>query len=141
MIGQAALLALVFGAAPAPPDPGEQGAVVRRIAATAALAAEEYRLGIRDGKVVAAAEVGEARLFLAEARRTAGLLPLDAAPATIADIDTLIALVSRSAPPDSVSARVRQLGASLAARYGVSLEEIPEQTPRLAEGAAVYQTQ
>jgi hypothetical protein len=126
IIGRAAILALALGTLSASADPGDQGATVRRIAATAALAAEEYRLGVRDGKVVAPAEVEEARLFLTEARRTAGLLPLDSGPATIADIDTLIALVSRSAPPDSVSTRVRQLGAGLAARYGVSLEEIPE---------------
>lgn len=141
IIGRAAILALALGTPSASADPGDQGATVRRIAATAALAAEEYRLGVRDGKVVAPAEVEEARLFLTEARRTAGLLPLDSGPATIADIDTLIALVSRSAPPDSVSTRVRQLGASLAARYGVSLEEIPERTPVAAEGAAVYQAQ
>ena len=49
-------------------------AIVRRVAATATLAAQEYRIGVVDGRVVAAAEVEEARLFLEEARRSAAAL-------------------------------------------------------------------
>jgi hypothetical protein len=48
---------------------------VRRAAATAQLAAQEYRIGVADGRIVAQAEVDEARLFLQESRRAAASLP------------------------------------------------------------------
>ena len=38
--------------------------MARRVAATAQLAAQEYRVGVVDGRVVAKAEVEEAALFL-----------------------------------------------------------------------------
>ena len=63
---------------------------VRRVAATAALAAQEYRVGIRDGKVIAAAEVAEAKLFLTEARRAALLLPPPGGREVVSAIDGLI---------------------------------------------------
>lgn len=128
-------------ATPTGPEQGDQAAAVRRIAATAALAAQEYGTGVRDGKVIAPAEVEEARLFLTEARRTAGLLPLDAGKSTIASIDGLAAMIGRAAPADSVAARARQLGSALASQFGVSLDEIPERTPLLAHGADLYQAE
>src|SRR5215204_2678240 len=67
---------------------------VRRVAATAQLAAQEYRVGIVNGRVVAQAEVDEARLFLQESRRSAALLPVEFRSSTISAIDSLIALVS-----------------------------------------------
>ncbi|HEX2217701.1 MAG TPA: hypothetical protein VHG35_02785, partial [Gemmatimonadales bacterium] len=48
---------------PAAPAQG-LAATVRRVAATATLAAQEYRIGVVGGSLVAAAEVEEARLFL-----------------------------------------------------------------------------
>ena len=42
----------------------DRAPVARRIAATAQLAAQEYRVGVIDGRVVAKAEVEEAQLFL-----------------------------------------------------------------------------
>jgi hypothetical protein len=53
----------------------DQAPLVRRVAATAQLAAQEYRLGVSAGHVVSPAEVDEARLFLQESRRSAVLLP------------------------------------------------------------------
>jgi high-affinity iron transporter len=114
---------------------------VRRLATTTALAAEEYGIGIRNGKVVAPAEVEEARLFLTEARRTAALLPPEAGRATIAAVDSLLAMVARTAPPDSVAERARLLGVALASQFGITLDEIPEQPPPIARGAAIFQTQ
>ncbi len=132
----AALLALPLAG---PQD--DQTATVRRIAATTALAAQEYRLGVKDGRVVLAPEVDEARLFLTEARRTAGLLPLEAGREAIADLDRLLAMVGRTAPPDSVTGLARAISASLALRFNISLDEIPARTPALSMGAGVYQTQ
>jgi len=113
-------------------------AVVRRVAATATLAAQEYRIGVVDGRVVAPAEVEEARLFLEEARRSAEGLPSDSETDPVATLDSLLALVKRLGPPDTLDARVRALAAGLATRYGVSLDELPARTPDLAQGAEVY---
>jgi high-affinity iron transporter len=114
--------------------------LVRRVAATAQLAAQEYRIGVVNGRVVAQAEVDEARLFLEAARRTAGELPADGGRPAIASIDSVLQLVARLAPPDTVAARVRALSAGLAERFHVTLDEIPTRPPDLARGAAVYQS-
>jgi high-affinity iron transporter len=130
-----------------PPAPLQQvalaqdgAAAVRRVAATAILAAQEYRIGVVDGRVVAPAEVEEARLFLEEARRSAGGMPLDSATNPVATLDSLLALVKRLVPPDTLDARVRALTAGLAERYGVSLDELPARTPDLAHGAELYRS-
>jgi len=119
--------------------PRDQTPVARRVAATAQLAAQEYRTGVVDGRVVAKAEVEEATLFLQEARRSAALLKPDAGPAATADIDALLHLVSATAPPDSLDARVRALNEGLVRRLGITLDEFPAVTPSLSRGAEVYQ--
>ncbi len=117
------------------PDPAP---AVRRLAATATLAAQEYALGVSDGRVILAAEVEEARLFLIEARRSAEQLPPEWAGATTRELDSLVALVDRVAPPDEVAGRVRRLTSTLAAGLGVALDEIPARAPVLARGEEVY---
>jgi high-affinity iron transporter len=123
------------------PEQADPGPTVRRIAATTALAAQEYGAGVRDGKVIAPAEVEEAKLFLLEARRSAGLLPPEAGKATLTELNALLAMVSRTGPADSVAVRARQIGAVLGTRFGVSLDQIPEQPPTVARAAEVYQRQ
>ncbi|MBA3317956.1 MAG: FTR1 family protein [Gemmatimonadales bacterium] len=117
----------------------DPGAIVRRVAASSILAAQEYRIGVVDGQVVAPAEVEEARLFLEEARRSAGGLPPDPASQPGATLDSLLALVKRLGPPETLDARVRDLAAGLSARYGVPLDELPARPPDLVRGAEVYQ--
>jgi high-affinity iron transporter len=117
----------------------DRAPVARRVAATAQLAAQEYRIGVADGRVVAKAEVEEAHLFLQEARRSAALLPPEAGRPASAEIDTLLALVKRTAPADSLDLHVRSLAAGLSQRLGVTLDELPAQTPSLARGAEIYQ--
>ncbi len=132
---------LLSALAPAPVQQAATGldsaAVVRRVAATATLAAQEYTIGVVNGAVVAAAEVEEARLFLEEARRSAGTLPGDGATA-VATLDSLLALVHRHGPADSLATRVRLLAAGLSQRYGVALDQAPERTPDLAQGGEIY---
>src|SRR4051812_37279330 len=111
---------------------------VRRVAATAQLASQEYRVGIVNGRIVAQAEVDEAGLFLQESRRSAGLLPAQFRLSTISAIDSLIALVSASGSPDSVDARVRRLTTSLSTDLGVPLDQVPPEAPSLARGADVF---
>jgi len=133
--------AALLSSAPAAPPETQQATTIRRIATSASLAAEEYAVGIVGGKVVAPAEVEEARLFLQEARRSAGLLPPDVSRGVVGELDALIAMVARTAPPDSVGARARALSAALAAKFGVVLEEVPVTAPVLSAGSLVYQTQ
>jgi len=116
-------------------------AVARRIAASTQLAAQEYRIGVRNGKIVADAEVEEARLFLTEAKRSAKLLPGTTAASTTRQLEALLALVGRTGAPDSVDAGVRALGADMAKALGVSLDEVPSRTPSLARGAEIWQQQ
>jgi len=112
---------------------------VRRIASTAVLAAQEYRLGVVDGKVVLTAEVEEAVLFFTEASRTALELPGDAAEETRRTLADLVHLVETTGSPDTVSARTARLVAGLAERFGVDVDAIPADPPSLAQGARVYQ--
>ncbi|MDQ3223733.1 MAG: FTR1 family protein [Gemmatimonadota bacterium] len=122
--------------APAPPDPAP---LVRRLAATAQLAAQEYRIGIVDGRVVSSAEVEEARLFLQESRRSGEALPAEFSGRAVAMIDSVIALVDGTGSPDSIDARVARLTSTISAGLGVTLDEMPGETPSLARGAEVYQ--
>lgn len=117
----------------------DRAPVARRVAATAQLAAQEYRTGVANGRVVAKAEVEEATLFLQEARRSAVLLPGEAGKAAAGDVDELLHLVGTTAPPDSLDAHVRALTSGLARRLGITLDELPAATPSLARGAEVYQ--
>ncbi|HET8649722.1 MAG TPA: FTR1 family protein [Gemmatimonadales bacterium] len=111
---------------------------VRRLAASAQLGAQEYRVGVVDGQVVAKEEVAEARLFLTEARRNASLLPLAESKPAVAQIDSVLAMIDAVAPPDSVAARVSALAHGLSQRLGIELEQIPASAPALAMGARVY---
>ena len=117
-----------------------QAPVVRRLAATAQLAAQEYRIGIVDGRVVSQAEIDEARLFLRESRRSAALLPAPERSEIVREVDSLLHLVDRGVAPDSLDTRVKRLAASLSRRFAVPLDEIPSETPSLVRGASVYQT-
>ena len=133
LLGAALLATPQQTAAPADPAP-----LVRRLAATAQLAAQEYRVGLVDGRVVSQAEVDEARLFLQESRRAAADLPDRISARMTAGIDSVIALVARLASPDSVDAHVRRLTSTLSSELGIRLDEIPTHPPSLARGAEVY---
>lgn len=141
LIGVAQLL-LLLNASPSPQQPAgdDPAPMVRRVANTAKLAAEEYRAGVRNGRIVASNEVDEARLFLAEARRSAALLPASQSRGAIASIDSIVALVDAVAPADTLEARAERLATALARRLGVTLDETPTIAPSLARGADVYRT-
>jgi high-affinity iron transporter len=122
-----------------PASAGDLAPVVQRIATTVQLAAQEYRIGVSGGRVVMAAEVEEAGLFLAEARRTAERLPPESSRPTISALDEMIAAVNRTADPDSLAVAARTLTSGLAERYGVDVDQVPASAPPLARGAQVYQ--
>ena len=133
----AALLVAAVSAAPLAAQ-GEPAPAVRRLASTALLAAQEYAIGVRGGRIVMAAEVDEAKLFLKESRRSAESLSAPERDRMIAALDSVIALVNATGSPDSVSRRVRELTAGLAERTGIELDELPARTPAVARGAEVY---
>jgi high-affinity iron transporter len=143
MLLTALVLTAFASPAQAPPPTaqpsGPEIASARRVAATANLAAEEYRLGVRGGQVIAAPEVEEARLFLAEARRNASRLPMEVSGEITARIDSLLAMVNAVASPDSIDRRVSVLVDGLARRLGITLDEVPTERPSLARGREVYQ--
>jgi high-affinity iron transporter len=111
---------------------------VRRAAATAQLAAQEYRVGVDGGRIVAQAEVDEARLFLQESRRAAASLPSRTGIAPASAVDSLLALVAAVAPPDSIDVAVRAFASALAGHYNVVLDQLPAKAPSLAGGAQIY---
>jgi high-affinity iron transporter len=137
-VGLAVLTILAFPLQQEPTQ--DQVTVVRRLAATAQLAAQEYRIGIANGRVVSQAEVDEARLFLQESRRSAALLSGPTRLQTIREVDSLIRLIEGLAAPETLDVRVKQLGDSLTARFGIVLDEIPAQAPSVARGAEVYRS-
>jgi high-affinity iron transporter len=113
---------------------------VRRIATTSRLAAEEYALGVVDGKIVLAPEVEEARLFFGEAKKSVAALP--PAPRVRADatIDSLLAIIDRLGPADSLKGVVERMIAGLSAELGVTLAERPDAPPSLVRGEAIYRS-
>jgi high-affinity iron transporter len=135
ILGYAAILLLAQG----PSADSVTTAQARRIAASAQLAAQEYRIGVVDGRVVLAAEVDEARLFLGEAKRAAASLPASVSTTTIAELDRALAVVAATGLPDSIDAAVSRLSAHLRDGLNIVLVEIPTRTPSLARGLAVYQ--
>jgi high-affinity iron transporter len=58
----------------------------------------------------------------------------------VAEIDSIILLVDRTGAPDSVEAQVRRLTSRIASELGITLDDVPRQTPSLARGAEVYQS-
>lgn len=130
------------------PDPAASQAprpdsaqVLRRVATTARLAAEEYGLGVRGGVVVLAPEVDEAKLFLAEARKAAGLLPAGHSVPTVEALARIIAQVEQTGSPDSVQRDVEALVQGLARAMQVTIDEVPAAAPSLARGESIYRRQ
>ena len=117
----------------------ETAATARRVAGTALLAAQEYRLGVQDGRIIAAPEVEEAKLFLEEARRAAGRLPAPVGAETVAGLDSIAALIERTGNPDVVSRDVSRLLERISTGLGITLDEIPSDPPSLARGREIYQ--
>src|SRR5690348_17984477 len=91
--------------------------VARRIVAATSLAAKEYATGVpaHGGRVVAPAEVDEARQFLDGARAEVAGLPTAVRAAADSGLVALRALIGRVAPPDSVAERAATLVQRIAA--------------------------
>jgi len=141
VVGLLILLEQVWIGALAAQTPGsEVAAAARRVAAIAQLAADEYALGVSGGRIVAAAEVEEARLFLAEARRNATRLPPATSQPVVAMLTAMESMVGRTAEPDSVTRMVKTLLLKLTSDLKLALDEIPAEPPSLSRGREIYQS-
>src|SRR5574341_1399769 len=111
--------------------------LARRVADVASLAMDEYQLGFQGGRVTSPVEVQEARLFLEEAKRSAGRLPPRAVGPALALLDTLLSGVEAHQPVEQLRPRVDALRAHLASVLGVKQDPLPTQAPSLARGGAL----
>lgn len=111
--------------------------IARRVAAVATLAVEEYRLGVRDGRIVQAAEYEESVLFLQNARADAAGLPPEAAPVVVARLDSMLLTVNRVGDPGRLVDLVAAMRDDLERDLGVTLDPPPSAAPSLATGEAV----
>lgn len=124
-----------------PPRAVDSVQVVRRVATSAKLAAEEYELGVKAGKVVQAGEVEEARLFLGEARKAAAMLPPSVAASAVGDLTRMIETVDQVGAPDSLRTAVARMVDGLASALHVTVDEYPNEAPSLARGETIYRGQ
>jgi high-affinity iron transporter len=119
----------------------DSAAIARRIAASVQLAAQEYRIGVVKGRVVAPSEVEEAKTFLSNAIQSAKLLPPTAAAATTTEIDRMRQLVVQLGSPDSVDVLARVAMDVLSHQVGVVLVVMPDGVPSLVRGAQLYRAE
>jgi high-affinity iron transporter len=113
-------------------------AVARRIATVSAIAVDEYALGVANGRVISAAELEEARLFLGEAVKLAGGLPPATQAEALATLERLREGAERLDDPASLRAAVDSLRTLLAAGLGITLDPLPSSPVSLERGADVY---
>jgi len=116
--------------------PGVEAA--RRVVATLQLAAQEYRLAWKNGVIANAAEWNEAKLFVAEARQSAGELPDIARVALTAQLATLERRLAQGMPADSLATEAQRIERDLSNRLGESLDDRPAREPSLASGARIF---
>jgi high-affinity iron transporter len=128
--------AVLTGPSPVQDDPS---AALRRLAATAQLAAQEYAIGVESGTVISQAEVDEAELFLAEALRAADGLPDGVRGRTRTALEAILSMVRTTAASADVALAVSELTAALSQELGIALDVFPEARPSHDRGAELYQ--
>ncbi|HEY2824610.1 MAG TPA: FTR1 family protein [Gemmatimonadales bacterium] len=133
-------LAWLAGAAPSLAAQANDTTVARRIAAVTSIALTEYRGGVADGKVIAASEVEEARLFVADARGKAGELSPGLRARVMPWLDSLAAGVTAHRPAADLAIPAAALRAALVSAVGPNLDPLPDAPPSLAKGRAIYQS-
>lgn len=104
----------------------------------AAIALDEYELGVVDGRVISRAELEEAELFLAEARRLVAELPPSIGGPVGPQVDQLIAGVAARRSADQLRRTLDALRGRLEAALGAALDPPPRAVPSLAAAASGY---
>jgi high-affinity iron transporter len=112
----------------------------RRLVATLELAAQEYRLAWHGDVLVNPAEWQEARLFLAEARRSVQQLPPGVRSEMQARLVDLERRLAAQLPADAQALEAGEIERRSAAAIGVSLDEQPAREPSIANGELLYRS-
>jgi high-affinity iron transporter len=117
--------------------------VTRRVAATIALAAQEYTLGVDSagGRITLPEEVEEARLFIEQARLDVQFLPVSVRGAAHRELAAMKVLLDDLGRPDVVHARAAALTERLRGAIAEPLDVLPARPPDVERGAAVYREQ
>ena len=145
----AAFTALIAAALPASASPqtpalaqssADAAEPARRVAATLALASQEYRLAWQRGRMTAPSEWEEAKLFVAEARHSARALPPALAHEMDARLAALEARLAAQLPADSLAAESRAIEVRLSSALGVTLDDRPAREPSIANGEALFRS-
>jgi high-affinity iron transporter len=110
----------------------------RRIVATVHLAAQEYALAWQGGAMTRREEADEARLFVAEARRSLAALAPETARDAARELGAIARLLDAGAPADSVAKHAAALERRLAGVAGAELDERPSRAPSIAAGERAY---
>lgn len=118
-----------------PPD------AARQLATAASIALDEYALGVRDGRVVRAEEIDEAKAFLARARAEVPKLPPGLARRTDSVLARLQRGVAAHVPVDSLRPHLAGLRSDLERALGISLDPLPAEPPSLVRGQALFHEQ
>ncbi|MEE8193307.1 MAG: c-type cytochrome, partial [Gemmatimonadales bacterium] len=133
------LLAFAWLVTPASAIAQDDVSLARRIADISAIALAEYAEGVVDGEIVSQEELGEARLFLSDARRSAEDLAAAARDAVVPSLDRMIAGVEALAPEAELRAELDVLRRALEQAVGAPLDLMPSAAPSLVRGGALYE--
>ena len=118
-------------------DPQERGATIVHLLDYVAVDYPEF---VKDGKVLDEAEYKEQLDFVGQAITSIGLMPTNAAHASLLDkARALLAQVQAKAAGDAVNAGANQLKADVIAAYRLTVA--PRTAPKLADAAKLYQGQ
>lgn len=121
---------------------GDSVAVARRVSAAAALAAQEYALGVpaTGGVVTDSEELKEGRLFIAQARAALPGLPAAARNHADSALQAMRILIDHTVPPAQLASSAAALGRRLGQDLGVEIEPVAPLGggSSMARGAEVF---
>ena len=112
----------------------------RRVVATLQLAASEYPLAFHNGVMVAPAEWDEARLFVAEARKSVDGLPPDVRSTIAPRLAALEQKLGARMAPDSLLSEAREVERLLVLALGQPLDDRPAREPSIPNGEILYKS-
>jgi FTR1 family protein len=118
--------------------PGIEAA--RRLVATLQLAAQEYRLAWQSGALTQPSEWEEAKLFVAEARRSANELPPELRARFGSRVAALERRLAARMSPDSLAQEAADIERQLTVAFGESLDERPAREPSVANGELLFRS-
>ena len=110
----------------------------RRIAATTAVALEEYALGVQNGRVASSEELDEARSFIGEVRKKTADLSPAVQSRVVSALDQISAGVQDLKPASELEASLDRLRHDLERTLNAPLDPMPAAAPSLARAAKTF---